>query len=134
MKRPDLTVILVCLVILTGLVVGGLFVRRASEPARMEYTSFLVVSDPPALIAGAKRVSAEDCANGLQADIRDTKGEVIRLPVPARKIEGDVSTYPLVIPEGTAPGMFDLQIRETFTCQNKGTDVIESPWLPLVVR
>jgi len=113
-------------------------VRQITAPAPLSFES---VATPPVpatpeqpynVAAQTKRQDTRDCTNGPQADLRDGLGNIIRLPVPARTINEDVSTYALIIPEGTKPGRYGLKLRESFNCHGN-PQIVESPWVYIMV-
>ena len=108
--------------------------RDATRPPPLEFTSFYVKNAPPALVAGTVRYNVPECTNGLQAEIRGADGIALRLPVPAREIEGDVSRYPLVFPDGTPKGMYDMRVQESFLCGGNSVVLVKTPWLPLEIK
>lgn len=122
-----------------GLAVGGLAIlavvltAERLKPSPVEFTSFLVIDNPPVMIAQAKRRNIDGCANGIQAEIRDNGDSVTRLPVPARTISGSFSRYPLVIPDSVPRGAYQVHIRETVNCPGETLKTIETPWLPLEI-
>lgn len=136
MKIPRIRVIETMLVCSAGalVVLAGAVLYPTVSPPILAFTSFEVVDAPPVVIAGAKRRPADGCTNGPQAEIRDRKGVVTRLPVPARSVSGNTSIYPLVIPAGLASGRYAVKVRESFLCPGRDPQIIESPWLPLEVR
>lgn len=103
-------------------------------PAPLRFSAFQVVDYPPAVIATTKRLNVTGCTNGPQADLMDDKGVLTRLPVPARSVRGQTSIYPLVIPESLSRGKYAVQVRENFLCAGRDPQIVESPWLPLVVK
>jgi len=120
--------------VLAMTVLGVIILSPNFLPAPLKFTSFQVVDYPPAVIATGHRKDIRGCTNGPQADLMDSRGEITRLPVPARSISGSTSIYPLVIPEGMARGRYAVLIRESFLCAGRDPRIIESPWLPLEVK
>lgn len=130
--------------LMLGLSVAGLMglaiylTSQALKPPPVRFEAIKIMNSPvkpPSklfVVAETKRRLEESCTNGVQIDTRNDAGSILRLPVPAREVSGDVSRYSIVIPEETAPGMYDLKIRETSYCGGS-PQIVESPWLAFEV-
>lgn len=121
-----------------GLVALAIVVTaRALEPPALAFTALSVINPQVSsenllyVVAETERRES-DCVNGVQIELRDARGAQTRLPIPAREIAGNRSTYAIVIPKGTQPGRYQMLVREIFTCQD-GVEMIEAPWLPIEV-
>lgn len=136
MKIPRIRVIETMLVLsfLSLLILAAVVLAPIFMPAPLRFTAFQIVDNPPAVIATTMRRNVDGCTNGPQADLMDSKGVLTRLPVPARSVSGNTSIYPLVIPVGLPRGKYAVQVRENFLCAGRDPQIIESPWLPLVVQ
>ena len=121
---------------LLGVVIlAGLFVGRALEPARLEWQSVAiqnVTSVSAEFVANTRRRPIEGCTNGIQADLRTPDGVIARLPVPLRAQTPDMSSYALVLPDLQA-GRYETKVRESFICKNT-FETIESPWVAFEVK
>lgn len=121
-------------VIASFLLLAAALAFRTFEPPKMEWVSV----SSPAIVGTQITISAEThrrpidgCTNGPQMDLRQGKA-VVRLPVPTRVIQGNVSTYTseLVTP---VRGKYAIRLRESFICPT-GTQVIESAWIEAVAK
>lgn len=117
---------------------SGIMIARALEPPPVRFLSLEVVNPRVQstellnVVAETERRSTPDCVNGVQIELRDSSGAQTRLPIPAREISGNLSSYAIVIPEGTTPARYQMLVREIFTCSNSVRQV-EAPWLPIEI-
>lgn len=119
-----------------AVVVGVLGYERLSGPPltlSAVYVSEAFPGQSFAIRAEAIRKPSEGCTNGVQVELRSVSNSIIRLPVPAREIDGDVTEYIVELPKETTPGNYGVKVRETFNCGGS-PKVEETPWQRLVVR
>jgi len=120
------------------LALGGIYITRALQPAPISFEGIEVlnprVTDDELLVVRAvtPRRNVPGCVNGVQIDLRNEMGSILRLPIPAREITRDRSDYSIVIPQGTMPGRYQMKVREVFTCVD-GVEAVEAPWVPMEV-
>lgn len=116
--------------------VVGLFAYSylAAPPLKLEslYVEDAVAGQSFAIRADAIRKPYEGCTNGVQIELVSATGSTIRLPVPAREINGDVTVYLVELPKETEPGHYGVKVRESFNC-GSAPKVEESPWQRMTV-
>lgn len=122
-----------------GLVsLAGFLTVSALRPPPVKFDAIEILNSPVTppqklfVVAETVRHSESECTNGVQIDIRNNAGSILRLPVPAREVHGSFSRYSIVVPEETSPGPYDLKIRETSYCGG-APKIVESPWLAFEV-
>lgn len=119
-----------------AVVVGVLGYERLSGPPLKLSAVYVGEARPGesfAIRAEAIRGDSEGCTNGVQVELRSVSNSIIRLPVPAREIDGDVTEYLVELPKETQPGNYGVKVRESFNCGGS-PKVEETPWQRLVVR
>lgn len=107
----------------------------SSAPLKLEaiYVGDAIAGETVAIRADAIRRPYDGCTNGVQIELKSVSGSIIRLPVPAREIAGNVTEYLVEVPKETAAGNYGVKVRETFNC-GSAPKVVESPWQRITVR
>lgn len=106
----------------------------ATRPPSLVWESIDVLPDPVrdgqvVIAAVARRAQNEGCTNGIQAEMRTPGASVVRLDPPVREAAADgTSIYTVDLPKATAPGSYQVRLRETFNCGGR-PEAVESPWL-----
>ena len=120
-----------------AVVVGVLgYERLSGPPLRLSavYVGEGRAGESFAIRAEAIRGESDGCTNGVQVELRSSvSNSIIRLPIPAREIDGDVTEYLVELPKETQPGNYGVKVRESFNCGGS-PKVEETPWQRLVVR
>lgn len=128
--------------LLLGLAVAALItiiVHRFTAPPMMTFDAISTQTKPasaasPFIVkARTPRRDAEGCTNGIQIEVKDARGELTKLQIPPRTIDGDLSTYSLIIPESLQSGRYALKLRESFYCGG-APEIVEAPWVFIEVK
>lgn len=120
------------------LAIGGVLLVRGFAPPPVRFESIEVVNDRVTddellfVKATTPRQEIPGCINGVQIDLKDDIGNILRLPIPAREVGRDTSEYAVVIPQGTTPGRYQMKVREIFTCKDR-IEAVEAPWVPVEI-
>jgi len=116
----------------------AVLVMDYTRPERMTWEALSIPKSPVVgdlLVVKAKttRLPSEGCTNGFQTDLRQSRGEITRLPVPTRTLSDDgEARYDIVLPSDIVPGIYEVRVRETYRDCGRA-DSIPSPWLSFEV-
>lgn len=136
--RVDLTATMLALSFAGLAAIITIFILRYLAPPPVEFESIAVANSPVTagremiVVAETHRREPDGCTNGVQVEARSTSGAVTRLPVPARVVDQNVSTYTIEMPITMDPGAYWLRLRETVYCSD-GPKISVAPWVPMEV-